>query len=157
MSGWLRYFVLRAQASTGFSSPIVVWAVVAAVAAVVAAVFLLVAAYVWLSDVYDGLVAGLLLGGLFALIALIALVTAVLVRRRNMERARLELASRSSTSWLDPKLMAVGVQVGQAIGWRRIAALAAVAVLAAGVAQEWSGRKKSGDDSKDDDKDDEED
>jgi hypothetical protein len=157
MSGWLRYFVLRAQASTGFSTPIVVWAVVAVVAAVVAAIFLLVAAYVWLSDAYDGLVAGLLLGGLFALIALIALVTAVLVRRRNMERARLELASRSSTSWLDPKLMAVGVQVGQAIGWRRIAALAAVAVLAAGVAQEWSGRKKSGDDSKDDDKDDEED
>jgi hypothetical protein len=157
MSGWLRYFVLRAQASTGFSTPIVVWAVVAVVAAVVAAIFLLVAAYVWLSDAYDGLVAGLLLGGLFALIALIALVTAVLVRRRNMERARLELASRSSTSWLDPKLMAVGVQVGQAIGWRRIAALAAVAVLAAGVAQEWSGRKKSGDGSKDDDKDDEED
>ena len=157
MSGWLRYFVLRAQASIGFSTPIVVWAVVAVVAAVVAAIFLLVAAYVWLSDVYDGLVAGLLLGGLFALIALIALVTAVLVRRRNMERARLELASRSSTSWLDPKLMAVGVQVGQAIGWRRIAALAAVAVLAAGVAQEWSGRKRSGDDSKDDDKDDEED
>ena len=157
MGGWLRYFVLRAQASTGFSTPIVVWAVVAVVAAVVAAIFLLVAAYVWLSDVYDGLVAGLLLGGLFALIALIALVTAVLVRRRNMERARLELASRSSTSWLDPKLMAVGVQVGQAIGWRRIAALAAVAVLAAGVAQEWSGRQRSGDDSKDDDKDDEED
>src|SRR5262245_37371105 len=148
MSGWLRYFVLRAQASTGFSSPIVVWAVVAAV---VAAVFLLVAAYVWLSDIYDGLVAGLLLGGLFALIALIALVTAVLVRRHNMERARLELASRSSTSFLDPKLMAVGVQVGQAIGWRRIAALVAVAVLAAGVAQEWSGRKKSGDDKDEDD------
>jgi hypothetical protein len=149
MSGWLRYFVLRAQASTGFSSPIVVWAVVAAVAAVVAAVFLLVAAYVWLSDVYDGLVAGLLLGGLFALVALVTLVTAVLIRRRNMERARLELASRSSTSWLDPKLMAVGVQIGQTIGWRRIAALVAVAVLAAGVAQEWSGRSKSGDDGKD--------
>jgi hypothetical protein len=149
MSGWLRYFVLRAQASTGFSSPIVVWAVVAAVAAVVAAVFLLVAAYVWLSDVYDGLVAGLLLGGLFALVALVTLVTAVLIRRRNMERARLELASRSSTSWLDPKLMAVGMQIGQTIGWRRIAALVAVAVLAAGVAQEWSGRSKSGDDGKD--------
>jgi hypothetical protein len=151
MNGWLRYFVLKAQASTGFSSPIVVWAVVAAVAAVVAAIFLLVAAYVWLSDVYDGLVAGLLLGALFALIALIALVTAVLIRRRNMERARLELASRSATSFLDPKLMAVGMQVGQAIGWRRIAALVAVAVLAAGVAQEWSGRKKSGDDHKDED------
>jgi hypothetical protein len=150
MSGWLRYFVLRAQASTGFSSPILVWAVVAVVAAVVAVVFLLVAAFVWLSEVYDGLVAGLLLGGLFALIALIALVTTVLIRRRNMERARLELASRTSTSWLDPKLMAVGMQVGQAIGWRRIAALVAVAVLAAGVAQEWAGRNKSGDDDKDD-------
>jgi hypothetical protein len=149
MNGWLRYFVLKAQASTGFSSPIVVWAVVAAVAAVVAAIFLLVAAYVWLSDVYDGLVAGLLLGALFALIALIALVTAVLIRRRNMERARLELASRSTTSFLDPKLMAVGMQIGQTIGWRRIAALVAVAVLAAGVAQEWSGRNKSGDDDKD--------
>jgi hypothetical protein len=156
MSGWLRYFVLKAQASTGFSSPIVVWAIVAVVAAVVAVVFLLVAAFVWLSDVYDGLVAGLLLGGLFALIALIALVTAVLIRRRNMERARLELAARSSTSWLDPKLMAAGMQVGQALGWRRIAALVAVAVLAAGVAQEWSGRNKSGDD-KDADEDDAED
>ena len=151
MSGWLRYFVLRAQASTGFSSPIVVWAVIAVVAAVVAVVFLLVAAFIWLSDVYDGLVAGLLLGALFALIALIALVTAVLIRRHNMERARVELASRSTTSFLDPKLMAVGMQVGQAIGWRRIAALVAVAVLAAGVAQEWSGRKKSGDHDKDED------
>src|SRR5262245_40702681 len=151
MSGWLRYFVLRAQASTGFSSPIVVWAVVAAVAAVVAAIFLLVAAYVWLSDVYDGLVAGLLLGGLFALIALIALLAAVLIRRHNMERARLELASRSTTSFLDPKLMAVGMQVGQAIGWRRIAALVAVAVLAAGVCEGGSGRKKSGDDKEDED------
>jgi hypothetical protein len=148
MSGWLRYFVLRAQASTGFSSPILVWAVIGAVAAVVAAVFLLVAAFVWLSDIYDGLVAGLLLGALFALIALIALVTAVLIRRRNMERARLELASRSATSFLDPKLMAVGMQIGQTIGWRRIAALVAVAVLAAGLAQEWSGRNKSSDDDK---------
>ena len=157
MSGWLRYFVLRAQASTGFSSPIVVWAVVAAVAAVVAAIFLLVAAYVWLSDLYDGLVAGLLLGGLFALIALIALLTAVLIRRHNMESARLELASRSTTSFFDPKLAAVGMQIGQAIGWRRIAALVAVAVLAAGVAQEWSGRNKSGKDDKDEDEDDAED
>src|SRR5262245_2441905 len=151
MSAWLRYVVLKAQASTGFSSPIVVWAVIAVAAAVVAAIFLLVAAYVWLSDLYDGLVAGLVLGALFALIALIALVTAVLIRRHNMERARVELASRSTTSFLDPKLMAVGMQVGQAIGWRRIAALVAVAVLAAGVAQEWSGRKKSGDDDKDED------
>jgi predicted MFS family arabinose efflux permease len=40
-------------------------------------------------------------------------------------------------SLLDPKLMAMGYQVGQAIGWRRIASLAAVGLLAAGLTREW--------------------
>ena len=121
-----------------------------ALPAVLAVVFLLVAAFVWLADRYGGPVAGLVLCGLFVLIALIALVTCLVIRRRNMERARLELAARSSASWLDPKLVAMGWQIGQAIGWRRIASLAAVAVLAAGVTKEWSERDKpaAGDDGK---------
>jgi hypothetical protein len=139
MSGWLRYFTLKAQASTGLSSGIAIWAILAVIAALVAVIFLLVAAFVWLSDLYDGLVAGLVLGGLFALIALIALLTCVLIRRRNMERARLALAARSSTNWLDPQLLAVGMQMGRAIGWGRLVSLAAVALLAAGLAKEWSG------------------
>jgi hypothetical protein len=69
-----------------------------------------------------------------------------MIRRRNMERARLELAARSSASLLDPKLVQMGWQVGQAIGWRRLASLAAVAVLAAGVAKEWSGRQTAASD-----------
>ena len=89
-----------------------------------------------------GVIAGVVLGCAFALIALIALVACLMTRRRNMERARLELAARSNTSWLDPKLVAVGVQIGQAIGWRRLAALGALAVLAAAAAKEWSGRDK---------------
>jgi len=44
MGGWLRYFTLRAQASTGLSSGIVISAVIAVVAAVIAAIFLRVAA-----------------------------------------------------------------------------------------------------------------
>ena len=60
-----------------------------------------------------------------------------------MERARLELAARSNANWLDPKLMAVGFQLGQAIGWRRLRSLAAVALLAAGLAREWLGRERS--------------
>jgi len=146
MNGWQRYLVLRAQASTGLSTPIAVWAIVGAMAAVIAVVYLLVAAYVWLADRYDGVVAGLVLGGFFALLAVIALLTCVMVRRRNIEQARLALAARSTASWIDPKYMAVGMRVGAAIGWRRIAALVAVAVLAAGVAQEWSGRQKPADD-----------
>ena len=139
MSGWLRYFALNAQVRTGLSGSVLISAVIAAAAAMVAVIFLLVAAFVWLADVYDALTAGIVLGCAFALIALIALIACLLTRRRNMERARLELAARRST-WFDPKLVAMGLQIGQAIGWRRLASLGALAVLAAGLAKEWSGR-----------------
>jgi len=142
MSGWLRHFALSAQVRTGFSSDVAVWAVMAAVASMVALVFLLIAAFVWLADRYDSLTAGLVLGGVFIVIALIAVIACLVTRRRNMERARLELAARNSASasWLDPKLLGVGFQIGQAIGWRKLAALAAVGLLAAGLAKEWLGR-----------------
>ena len=140
MGGWLHYFTLKAQARAGVSSLVVVWGVIAAVAAVVALVFLLTAAFIWLADRYTALTADLVLGGVFLLVALIALVACLLVRSRNMERARIELAARSSTSFLDPKLMAMGLQIGQAIGWRRLVSLAAVGVLAAGLAKEWMAR-----------------
>jgi len=141
MSGWLRYFALRAQVRTGVSSPVVISAVIAATAAVVAIVFFLIAAFIWLAERYDALIAGVVMGCVFMGVALIALIVCLLIRRRNMERARLELAARSSSAtWLDPKLVATGFQIGQAIGWRRLASLAAVAVLAAGLAREWSGR-----------------
>ena len=76
------------------------------------------------------------------LIALIALAVCLMTRRRNMERARLELAARSS-NWFDPKLVTVGVQIAQQIGWRRLVSLAGAALLAAGLAREWSGRESS--------------
>jgi type VI protein secretion system component VasK len=142
MSGWLRHFALNAQVRTGFGSQVVVWAVIAAVASTVALVFLLTAAFVWLADRYDSLTAGLVLGGVFVLIALIAVIACIVTRRRNMERARLELAARSSANanLFDPKLLGVGFQIGQAIGWRKLAALAAVGLVAAGLAKEWLGR-----------------
>ena len=153
MRGWLRYFALNAQVRTGVSGAVLVLAIIAAAAAAAAAVFLLVAAFVWLADVYDSLTAGVVLGCAFALIALIALLACLMTRRRNMQRARLELAARSSASWLDPKLVAVGVQIGQAIGWRRLASLAALAVLAGAAAKEWPARAKpaEGDAADDDD------
>jgi type VI protein secretion system component VasK len=146
MSGWLRHFALNAIARTGFSSQIVIWAIVAAIAAAAAVLFLLIAAFVWLANRYDGVIAGLLLGGAFIVVAMVALAACLMVRRRNMERARLELAARRSASaanWLDPKFMAVGVQIGQAIGWRKLVSLGAVALLAAVLAQEWVGRKEA--------------
>jgi hypothetical protein len=85
MSGWLRYLTLKAQVSTGLNSQIVIWAVIAVIAAVVTFVFLLVAAFLWLSDLYDGVIAGLVLGAVFAVVAAIAAVACVMIRRHNME------------------------------------------------------------------------
>ena len=144
MSGWLRYFTLRAQVSTGLSTQIAIWAILAVVAVVVTVVFLLVAAFVWLSDLYDGMVAGLILAAVFAVVAAIAAVACVMIRRHNIESARLELAARNSAApLLDPKLLGIGYQIGQTIGWRKLISLAAVGLLAAGLAREWVGRDRS--------------
>ena len=139
MSGWLRYFALKAQVRTGLSAAVLTWAIIAAAAAVGALIFLLIALFVWLAQLYGALIAAVALGCAFVLIALIALAVALMTRRSNMERARLELAARSS-NWLDPKLMTVGVQIAQQIGWRRLVSLVGVALLAGGLAREWSAR-----------------
>jgi hypothetical protein len=141
MSGWLRYLALNAQARIGFSRQIAIWAIITAIAGTVAMAFFLLAAFVWLADRYSAVTAGLVLGFLFLLVALIALLACLIARRRNIERARLELAVRGggAIGWLDPKLLPVGLQIGQSIGWRKLAALAAVALVAAGIAREWFG------------------
>ena len=126
MSGWLRYLTLKAQVSTGLNSQIVIWAIIAVIAAVVTFVFLLVAAFLWLADLYDGVIAGLVLGAVFAVVAAIAAV-----------------ARSSAAPLLDPKLLGMGYQIGQTIGWRKLISLAAVGLLAAGLAREWVGRDRS--------------
>jgi uncharacterized membrane protein len=144
MSGWLRYLTLKAQVSAGLNAQIVIWAIIAVIAAVVTLTFLLVAAFVWLSDLYDGVIAGLVLAAVFAVIAAVAAVVCVMVRRHTIESARLELAERSTAApLLDPKLLGMGYQIGQTIGWRKLISLAAVGLLAAGLAREWVGRDRS--------------
>jgi hypothetical protein len=144
MDGWLRQLALNALLRAGLSASTVVWAVVAAIASTLALLFLLIAAFVWLSHRYDTITAGVVLGSLLLAIGLIAIFACVLTRRRNIERARRELELRGSaaTNLLDPKLIAMGYQVGQAIGWRRLAALAGVGLLATGLAREWRGRQQ---------------
>jgi hypothetical protein len=150
MRGWLRYFVLNAQARTGLSAAVLISGIVAAAAAVGGLIFLLIALFVWLAQLYGALIAAVALGCAFVLIALIALVVALMTRRSNMQRARLELAARSS-NWFDPKLMTVGVQIAQQIGWRRVISLVGAGLLAAGVAREWSARGAKEEDEDEDD------
>jgi hypothetical protein len=147
MGDWLRHLTLSAQARTGFGSQLIAWFLIALVSLGLGLVFLCVAAFVWLAQRYDGVTAGLVLAGFFLIVAILATLAGLLARRRNRERARLELAARNAAaSWFDPKLLAVGLQIGRTIGWRRIIMLAAAGLVAAGVAKEWAGEKEPKDD-----------
>jgi hypothetical protein len=137
MGGWVRYLKLKAVAKTGFSSGVIIFGMVAALCAVVAVFFLIFAAFIWLAQRYSPLTAALVLCGFFLLLAIIGGIGAVLVQRRNVTRAERELAARSQTPWLDPKMMGIGMQLGGAIGWRKVLPLAAIGFLAAGLAREW--------------------
>jgi len=144
MGGWLHYLELQAKVKTGLSSGVALWAIIAAVCGVVTVGFILLAAFIWLAERYNPLTSALILGGLFLLLTIIALIACLLVHGRTVSRARLELAARRNTPWLDPQYFGVGLQVARAIGWRRIVPLVAVGVIAAGLAREWAGARGGG-------------
>src|SRR5688572_20604827 len=123
MGGWRRYLELRLKAQIGLSSGVVVWALIALVCGTVTFTFLLVSAFIWLADRYDGLIAALVLAGLFLLTAIIAMLVSLRTHRRIIERAELALAAQKSAIALDPTLLGVMMQVSRGIGWRKVAAL----------------------------------
>ncbi len=144
MGDWLRHIALSAKARTGFGPALIVWFAIVLVSLLLALVFFCTAAFVWLAGRYDGVTAGLILGGGFLVLALLAAFAGWLTRRHNIAQARLELAARSHSGWLDPKMLTIGLEIGRTIGWRRLATLAAVAVLAAGLGKEWLGAGRRG-------------
>jgi len=136
MSGFARYLELTIRSKTGLGGGILVWSIVAVLAAAATLVCFTIAAFVSIAQRSDAVVAGLALGGFFLLIAAIAAISCIAVRHRAIERARLELAARGSPLF-DPALVAIGLQVARTIGLRRVIPLAAVAILASGLAREW--------------------
>ncbi len=140
MSGWLRHLVLTLKSKTGLSSGVAIWGLVAIAAGAGTIAFIIIAAFIALAQRYGALTAALVLGGLFLLLTIMAAIACILTQRRTVADAKLELAARSRAVWLDPKLVRVGLQIGQTIGWRRLVPLAAVGVLAAGLAKEWFSR-----------------
>jgi hypothetical protein len=143
MNNLLRHLMLKAQVNTGMGADMAAWGIAAIIAVAVTAGFLLLSTFIWLANRYDPLAAGLVLSGVFALVTFIAIGACLISRSRNSERARLALAARSNhTNLLDPRFAAVALQIGSAIGWRRLASLSAVGLLAAGLAREWFGHNE---------------
>jgi hypothetical protein len=70
MGNWRRYLELQVQAKSGLSSALVIGGLLGMVSGAITFVFLLIAAFVWLAQRYDPLIAGLGLGALFLLITI---------------------------------------------------------------------------------------
>ena len=137
ISGFIESAVLRAQLRTGVGSNMIVWLAVAGLLALFALVFLTIALYAWLATLYGSPLAALAVGLLYAVLAGIAVGAGALAQRHNREVARQRLAiaaARQAQLWpLDPKMLALGLQLGKSIGWRRMLplAVAGVGILAA--------------------------
>ncbi len=138
LKGWTRDITLAIQARSGATPALFVWIGVVAIASLTAFAFLCVAAYDALALQWDGIVAGLIMAGIFVLIAVIGAVAFALARQRAKARAILERAARAGApSWLlDPKILGAAVQAGRALGWQRIVPVAVLGFMAAQWARE---------------------
>ena len=146
LKGLMREVTLAVQSRTGLTTAVLVWIAIAAIAAPTAFAFLCVAAYAWLSTLYGGIFAGLIVAGFFILVAAIAAMLSALSRRNARQRAILERAARAHAgSWLlDPKILATAMQIGRSLGWQRLAPLALFGFIAAQWAREYRARDEGG-------------
>lgn len=140
MSGLIRYLELQAKHKTGVSAPVIAFAIATLICAAVTFGLVIFAAFIWLADRYSPLTAALVLAAFFLLVTIAALIACQIAHGRTVEQARLALAARAQTPWLDPKYFGVALQVGRSIGMRRLVPLIGVGLLAAGLAKEWAGK-----------------
>ena len=141
-SGLVRHVQLTVKSKTGISSAVIIFAVIAALAALTALVFLIFAAFIWLAERYSPLTAALILVAFFLLLAVACGIACMMSHQRAIAQAKLALQARSNQVWLDPKFLAVGLQIGKSVGMRRIVPLFAAGLLAATLAKEWFGERE---------------
>jgi hypothetical protein len=108
------------------------WIAAAVIAIGCALVMFAIALFIWLSDRYDALTASLILGGGFAALAFIFFLGALYIHSRREQERRMVAARRAaqSTAWIEPAILAAGLDLARLIGGRRAASLAAGAVAA---------------------------
>jgi hypothetical protein len=143
LKSWMRDIALAIQARSGTTPAVVVWIAIVAFAALTTFVFLCIAAYDWLALQAGSIIAGLIMAGVFLLIAIIGLIVCAVLRKRAKERAILERAAKAhAPSWLlDPRIMSAAVQIGREIGWQRIVPVALLGFMAA----QWTRERRSHD------------
>ena|ERR1044071_3787596 len=100
------------------------WGLLAALAIGIAVLWFAVALFIFLSNRYDALTASLVVGGCFVLLAGIAALAAWYVHRQREQEKKVAAKSEAS-AWLEPALIAAGLDIARMIGGRRAVSLAA--------------------------------
>lgn len=146
MGTLVRYLTLTAKAKTGFSPKILILVALAAATGVATFVLLCVTAFFLLAPLLGELWASVALLVFFLLLSIIFIVAAIQVRKTAMARAQAALAARTSHGLFDTSILTLGLEIGRTIGWRRLIPIAAVTLIAAGIAREWAKRESPKDD-----------
>jgi hypothetical protein len=115
-----------------------IYGVIAASAGAVAFLFAVIAAFLWVQQRYDTIVASGVVGGMFLLVAVVALLSLSVSRRRAAKRKAREAAeeeARAAPSWLaDPTFLLTAFQIARSIGLGKLIPLALAGVAAFGAA-----------------------
>ncbi len=125
----------------------IIFGTIAASAAAVAFLFGVIAAFLWVQQRYDTIVASGVVGGMFLAVALLALLSLAVARsrmakRRMREEAEAANAAPALSSWLaDPAIVLTAIQIARTIGLGRIIPLALAGAAAFGAAGLFGGRR----------------
>jgi hypothetical protein len=106
-----------------------VLAAAAGAAAVAALFFFSLGGFLWLQQTYGTINASLVIGGAYALLAVIASV-AVLISQHRKPAERPTAAAAAPQWWADPVMLTTGIEVLRMLGRRSTLPLAIAAVLA---------------------------
>ena len=133
--GLIRAIAVNAKAKTGVNEEFLAWVFAGVIFAIFGIIFISAAAYVWLTHLYGGAVAGLCVGGTHVAIATAIVTRSVAVRSRNRRhaKAQIELAAKQPGWRVDPGYVAMGVEIVKIIGVRNFVPLAAACLMAVGL------------------------
>jgi hypothetical protein len=101
------------------------WGLLAAVAVGIAVLWFAVALFVFLTDRYGAVTASLSVGGCFLVLAGMSVLVILYMRKQREVEHRAAASRANSMAWMEPALLAAGLDVARLIGGRRAVSLAA--------------------------------
>src|ERR1043165_10296 len=105
---------------------------IAGVAGAIAFAFLLAALFSWLSREFGSIIASLIIGGAFIVIAIIPIVIYAAKQKKEEKRVAEAAAKARATQWISPATVSLGLQAARLVGNNKSIAAAGIGALLAG-------------------------